>query len=98
MGAITIRNIDDAVISAIKRKAAEQGVSMEEEIRQLLAASYPDDRQRRSREWAERQLGRLKRGELPRARTSSVDTIREMREERDQQLMDAIEGRSGPRR
>jgi plasmid stability protein len=98
MGAITIRNIDDAVVSAIKRKAAEHGVSMEEEIRKLLASTYSDDRQRRQREWAERQLERLHRGELPRAKTSSVDTIREMREERDQQLMDAIEGRSEPRR
>jgi plasmid stability protein len=63
MGAITIRNIDDNVVSAIKRKAAEHGVSMEEEIRTLLALTYSEDRQRRQREWAERQLERLKRGE-----------------------------------
>ena len=98
MGAITIRNIDDAVVSAIKRKAAEHGVSMEEEIRKLLASTYSDDQQRRQREWAERQLERMRRGELPKSTVSSVETIREMREERDQQLMDAIEGRSGPRR
>ena len=98
MGAITIRNLDDDVISGIKRRAAEHGVSMEEEVRQLLANLYSDERQRASREWAVRQLERLKRGELPRAKTSSVDTIREMREERDQQLMEAIEGRRGPRR
>jgi plasmid stability protein len=98
MGAITVRNIDDSVVSAIKRKAAEHGVSMEEEVRSLLASTYSEDHRQRAREWAERQLERLKRGELPRAKTSSVDTIREMREERDQQLMDAIEGRSGPDR
>lgn len=98
MGAITIRNIDDALISAIKRKAAEQGISMEEELRRHLAASYPDDRRRAVKEWAQRQLERLHRGELPKAKTSSVDLIREMREERDQQLMDAIEGRSEPDR
>ena len=63
MGAITIRNIDDSVVSAIKRKAAEHGVSMEEEIRTLLASTYSEDRQRRQRDWAERQLERLQRGE-----------------------------------
>jgi plasmid stability protein len=98
MGALTIRNFDDKVISAIKRRAAEHGVSMEEEVRRLLASNYSDESQKRGQEWAKRQLERLKRGELPRAKTSSVDIIREMREERDQQLMDAIEGRSGPRR
>lgn len=98
MGAITIRGLDDAVVAAIKRRAGEDGVSMEEEVRRLLKATYADDRQARGREWARRQLERLKRGELPKADISSVETIRMMREERDQQLMDAIEGRSGRRR
>ena len=98
MGAITIRGLDDAIVSAIKRRAGDQGVSMEEEVRRLLQATYADDRQARGREWAKRQLERLRRGELPKADISSVDTIRLMREEREQQLMDAIEGRSGPRR
>jgi plasmid stability protein len=40
MGALTIRNIDDAVVAAIKRRAGEHGISMEEEIRQLLASTY----------------------------------------------------------
>ena len=86
MGAITIRNIDDTVISAIKREAAEQGVSMEEEIRRLLATTYPDDRRRKVKEWAQRQLERLHRGELPNLHSDSVELIRSMREERDQQL------------
>jgi plasmid stability protein len=98
MGAITIRGLDDAIVSAIKRRAGDQGVSMEEEVRRLLQATYADDRQARGREWAKRQLERLRRGELPKADISSVETIRMMREERDQQLMDAIEGRSGRRR
>jgi plasmid stability protein len=98
MGAITIRNLDDAVVSAIKRKAAEHGVSMEEEIRRMLAALYSDARLEHQRAWAQRQLERMRRGELPKSTVSSVETIREMREERDQQLMEAIEGRSGPRR
>ena len=93
MGALTIRNLDDQVIAAIKRKAAEHGLSMEEEIRRLLASQYYDDQQKRGQEWAKRQLERLKRGELPKDTMDSVSIIRAMREERDEQLMAAIEGR-----
>jgi plasmid stability protein len=98
MGAITIRGLDDAVVAAIKRRAGDHGVSMEEEVRRLLQTTYADDHQARGRAWARRQLERLKRGELPKAGMSSVETIRMMREERDEQLMNAIEGRSGPHR
>lgn len=98
MGAITIRGLDDAIVSAIKRRAAEHGLSMEEEVRRILSSLYNDDHQKRGQEWAKRQLERLRRGELPKADIGSVETIRMMREEREQQLMDAIEGRSGPRR
>jgi antitoxin FitA len=97
MGAITIRNLDDALVSAIKRRAADHGISMEEEVRQLLASAYSDDRRRRAREWAMRQLERLKRGELPRARVSSVTEIRAMRRERTEHL-ERISKRSNERR
>ena len=97
MGALTIRNLDDAVVAAIKRRAGERGVSMEEEIRRLLSDTYGVD-QLSQKEWARSQIERLQRGELPKSKTNSVETIRAMREERDQQLMDAIEGRSGRRR
>jgi plasmid stability protein len=86
MGAITIRNLDDTVIAAIKRRAANNNVSMEEEIRRLLAATYSDHRQERGREWARRQLELLKRGKLPRAKLSSVEEIRAMRQERTEHL------------
>jgi plasmid stability protein len=86
MGAITIRGLDDAVVAAIKQRAGSHGISMEEEIRRLLQTTYTDDRQARGREWARRQLERLKRGELPKADISSVEEIRRMREERDEQL------------
>ena len=98
MGAITIRGLDDAVVSAIKRRAGDQGVSMEEEVRRLLQATYADDRQARGRAWAKRQLERLKRGELPKLKGSSVETIRAMRRERDKQLMRAIGSSRGNRR
>jgi plasmid stability protein len=98
MGAITIRGLDDAVVAAIKRRAGDQGVSMEEEIRRLLQTTYADDREARGREWAKRQLARLRRGELPKLEGSSVETIRAMRRERDEQLMRVTGASRGRRR
>jgi len=98
MGAITIRNLDDAVVAAIKRRAADNDVSMEEEIRRLLASTYSDDRQERGREWARRQLERLKRGELPVAKVSSVAEVRAMRQERTEHLERISKGRNERRR
>jgi antitoxin FitA len=86
MGAITIRNVDDSVVVAIKRRAADHGVSMEEEIRRLLLATYLDDRQALGRKWAWRQLERLERRDLPAAKVSSVEEIRAMRRERIERL------------
>ncbi|HEY3778745.1 MAG TPA: hypothetical protein VGL35_11870 [Rhizomicrobium sp.] len=37
MGQIIIRNIDDRVVSRLKRQAAEQGLSLEESLRRALA-------------------------------------------------------------
>lgn len=39
MGRILIRNLDDAVIDALRGRAREHGSSVEEEARQALAAS-----------------------------------------------------------
>lgn len=39
MSQILIRNLDDAVIDALRRRAAESGSSLEEEARRALAAS-----------------------------------------------------------
>jgi plasmid stability protein len=98
MGTITIRNLDHAVVSAIKRRAAENGVSMEEEVRRLLATTYADERQQRGREWARRQLERLRRGETPVARVSSVEEIRAMRRERTEYFDRLSKGRNERRR
>lgn len=37
MATLTIRNLDDAVHTALRKRAAEQGRSMEAEARQILA-------------------------------------------------------------
>jgi plasmid stability protein len=86
MGTVTIRNLDERLITAIKRHAAANDVSMEEEIRRLLASTYDEDRRAHGRAWARRQLERLQRGELPKADISAVEEIRRMRDERDEQL------------
>jgi plasmid stability protein len=39
MGQILIRNLDDAVIDALRRRAGDRGSSLEEEARQALAAA-----------------------------------------------------------
>ena len=44
MGQILIRNLDDAVLEALRRRAGEHGSSLEEEARQALAASVGLDR------------------------------------------------------
>jgi plasmid stability protein len=98
LGAITIRNLDDAIIAAVKRQAADNGLSMEEEIRRLLASIYSDDRQQRGRDWARRQLERMKRGELPVAKVSSVEEIRAMRRQRTAHLQRLSRGRNERRR
>jgi plasmid stability protein len=37
MGTLTIRNLDDAVKRELRKRAAERGVSMEQEARDTLA-------------------------------------------------------------
>lgn len=98
MGALTIRNIPDALIAAIKRRAADGGVSMEQEIRRLLHATYTDDRAARGRAWAHRQLARLKRGELPKSARESATVIRSMRKERTERILKAETTPRGRRR
>jgi plasmid stability protein len=47
MGTLTIRNVDDDVNRILRRRVAEHGVSMEQEIRTILrAATRPDEPQR----------------------------------------------------
>lgn len=98
MGAITIRNLDDEVVAAIKRRAADNGISMEEEVRRILSSLYNGDGQERGRQWARRQLERLQRGELPKGGDDTVRLIREMRRDRTERVLRSAEGQRGSRR
>jgi len=39
MASLSVRQIDDVTLAALRRRAAEKGVSMEEEVRQILRAA-----------------------------------------------------------
>lgn len=45
MGQIVIRNLDDAVVTALKARAGRNGTSMEEEARRALAQNVGVDTQ-----------------------------------------------------
>lgn len=61
MGQIVIRNIDNAVIDALRRRAADCGTSMEEQARRALASAVGLDRDEAIRRLEEirRRIGRL---------------------------------------
>jgi plasmid stability protein len=61
MGQMLIRNIDDAVIDALRRRASIAGTSMEEEARRALAAAVGLEREAAAERLAEirRRIGRL---------------------------------------
>lgn len=74
MGQILIRNLDDAVLDALRRRAAEGGASLEEEARRALAASVGLSRQ-----------DALARLDAVRARIGAVagpDTLNDLRADR----------------
>lgn len=48
MSTLTIRNLDENVKQALRKRAAERGVSMEQEARDVLAESVGKPRRRRS--------------------------------------------------
>jgi antitoxin FitA len=78
MGQILIRNLDDAVIQALRRRAAECGTSMEEEARRALAHAVGLDR-----EEAVRRLDEVRRriGRLP-----GPSIVEDLRRDRDRDL------------
>jgi plasmid stability protein len=61
MGQIVIRNLDPAVIEALRRRAAAGGTSMEEQARRALTKSVGLDREAAARRLCEirRIIGRL---------------------------------------
>jgi plasmid stability protein len=75
MGQIVIRNIDSAVIEALRRRAAACGTSMEEQARRALTKAVGLDRETAARRLAEirRIVGRLE----------GPSTLEDLRRDRD---------------
>lgn len=77
MGQVIIRKLDDAVIAAHKRRAAARGVSLEQQLRDVLAeAAKP------SREQLIADLRRIRAMTPKGPRIDSTDLIREDRDNR----------------
>ena len=78
MAQLKVRNLDDAIASALKARAKANGVSLEEEVRRILTASVTADREelvRRAKALHAAAGGKPGRPEL--------DSVRTIREERD---------------
>jgi len=77
MGQVIIRKLDDAVIAAHKRRAAARGVSLEQQLRDVLAeAAKP------SREELLERLAACRALTPPGPRKLAEDLIREDRDSR----------------
>lgn len=76
MAQITIRQLDDALVARLRKRAAASGRSMEQEVREILAAACADQME---------VVARLRQRHASyggRVFSDSADLIREMRDER----------------
>ncbi|MGH6899790.1 MAG: FitA-like ribbon-helix-helix domain-containing protein [Geminicoccales bacterium] len=78
MADLKVRNLDDAIASALKARAKANGVSLEEEVRRTLAASVAADR-----EELVRRAKALHAAAGGKAGSPVLDSARTIREERD---------------
>src|SRR5947207_14253969 len=75
MAQIVIRNLDDAVVAALRRRAAASGTSMEEQARRALARAVGLDR--------EAAVSRLTEVRRSVGRLEGASVVDELRRERD---------------
>jgi len=81
VGQITIRNVDDAVLQALRRRAAAAGRSTEEEARRSLAMAVGVDR-----EGARARLQAVRAALRGHRDRGAEELIRDMRDERTRKL------------
>lgn len=74
---VIINNLDDSVIAALKARAAKHGKSLDEELREILAAAAKSSRQELLAE-----LDRIRAMTRPGPRPLAEDIIREDRDSR----------------
>lgn len=83
MGQITVRQLDDHLIQTLRERAAAHGHSMEQEARRILTEALSADRSAVADRFRRRQqcYG-------PRQFSDSADLIRQMRDDRSDDLAD----------
>jgi plasmid stability protein len=81
---LNIRNVPEKVVATLKRRAKENGRSLNAEIVEALGASVEEERRRK---WVARRLEEL-RAEfvLPKDAPDAVELIRQGREERRREI------------
>lgn len=87
MATLTVRNLEDDLVRRLRIRAAEHGRSAEAEHREILReALVQSDQQARRLEAAER-LAEFRRRTAGRGSASSVELLKESRDERMRSLM-----------
>jgi len=86
MNQITIRRLDSSVIEGLKKRAADAGRSMEEEVRTILSDAVLEEQLARQRAWLEEMKQTQKRLFGDRVFPDSSGEFRKMRDERTRQI------------
>jgi plasmid stability protein len=87
MATLTVRNLDDEVVRALRVRAAENGRSAEAEHREILRQTLTGNRQASSRAAAER-LAEFRRRTAGRGSATSAKLLEESRASRAGDLLD----------
>jgi plasmid stability protein len=82
MATVTIRNLDDGVVKEMKRLAKEHNRSLEAELRQMII----ERAELRARKARLLKVSRQIAASSPEQKTDSVEIIRQMREDRMNEL------------
>lgn len=93
MGRLLIRNLDDVVIEKLRKRAAANGNSMEEEARRALARAVGYDVQA----WLA-DVDAFRKSLPPHKGPPSEEIIRQMRDERSRHLEELVTPKSDGRR
>ncbi len=82
MATLTVRNLDDDLVRALRIRAAEHGRSAEAEHREILRQVLTGGRQPSPRAGAAERLAEFRRRTAGRASAPAADLLRESREGR----------------
>ena len=95
MAQVTIRNLDDEVLAAHRRRAAARGCSLGEALRDVIVDSAADFRRSAadSPEELVEESRRIRAMQLRPLRDSNAAVVRQSRRERDAQIDAALRGK-----